>query len=59
MTVKEKIWINSDLTEKERKEHKKLRDLLKERTKEGGKWKINFRSGEVVPIPEEGDGAQE
>ena len=58
MPTKEKIWINPDLTEKERKEQKGLRDLLKEKTKNGGKWRINFRTGEVVPIPEE-DGTQD
>ena len=58
MTLKEKIWINPDLTEKERKENKRPRDLLKEKIAGGGKWRINFRSCEVVPIPE-GDGTQE
>ena len=52
MTVKEKIWINPDLTEKERKENKRLRDLLKEKIAGGGKWKINFKLGEVIPITE-------
>ena len=61
MTLKEKIWINADLTEKERKENKELRDLLKRKTAEGGTWKINYKSKKVEPAPppQEGGGAQE
>ena len=61
MTLKEKIWINADLTEKERKENKELRDLLKRKTAEGGPWKINYRSKKVEPAPplQEGGSTQE
>ena len=49
MVNKEKIWINQDYTEKERKHNKEMRDLLKEKQKEGGDWKIDWRNGKVVP----------
>ena len=59
MVLKEMIWINQDYTEKERKHNKEMRDLLKEKQKEGGDWKIDWRNGKVVPkepAPRDGEG---